>query len=63
MREQEKFKTGDIVHLNSGSTDLKIVGIHEAVDVEWLNDEGGVERKTYPVVCLTHDKVYESVEV
>jgi uncharacterized protein YodC (DUF2158 family) len=63
MRKQTELKVGDIVHLNSGSSDMKIVDIQKTADVEWLNDEGGVERATYPVVCLTRDKVYESDEL
>ena len=54
MKQQIDFTTNDIVHLNSGSPDLKVVGIDgEKVQVEWTNERGNLERMTLPAVCFT----------
>lgn len=60
MQKQTNFKLGNIVQLNSGSPNMKIVSIQdEKAIVEWLNDDGGQERETIPLVCL-HGQVSES---
>jgi uncharacterized protein YodC (DUF2158 family) len=49
---QTGLEVGKIIHLNSGSPDLKIVSVQgEEVTVEW-NSESGVEQKTFPTHCL-----------
>ena len=51
---QGKLKTGDIVHLNSGSPDLKVVGFCEAcrmVEVEWQANGTSV-RDYFPLACV-----------
>jgi len=51
---QVELLTGDIVHLNSGSPDLKVVALtDEHVEVEWrdLNTDG-TERTMFPRVCV-----------
>jgi hypothetical protein len=46
MQEQTKFKIGDIVHLNSGSPDWKIVDIlGEKAIVEWPEEIIGLMPK------------------
>lgn len=55
MQEQEKIHVGDIVHLNSGSPDLKVVALSGLdVRVEWCG-ESGLEQAVFPSVCLKSD--------
>jgi hypothetical protein len=52
MQEKTNVQISDIVHLNSGSPDLRIIEIKgENVDVEWQSDKN-MERATFPVVCV-----------
>ena len=45
----QELKVGDVVQLNSGSPDLKIVAIKDGeVSVEWQI----VERAVFPAACL-----------
>lgn len=49
---QINFVIGQIVHLNSGSPDLKIIAIQDGkVTVEWQS-ESGIQNATFPAVCL-----------
>jgi pyruvate kinase len=53
MKEQTAVRAGDIVHLNSGSPDLKVVNINgDKIQVEWVNERGNLERSTLPRICL-----------
>ena len=53
MQDQIPLRTNDIVHLNSGSPDLKIVALDgEKATVEWRDDEGVIQAMTLPNVCL-----------
>ena len=47
------MKVGDIVHLNSGSPDLEIIWLDETrVGVEWFDDEGKMQMKTFLKICV-----------
>ena len=49
----QQVQIGDMVHLNSGSPDLKVVGKHaNQLEVEWLGDSGSLERMSLPAVCF-----------
>jgi uncharacterized protein YodC (DUF2158 family) len=53
MQKKTEFKIGNIVHLKSGSPDMKIVGIQgENVAVEWRSDEGDPQQGKFLMVCL-----------
>jgi uncharacterized protein YodC (DUF2158 family) len=46
------FNIGEIVHLNSGSPDLKVVRIDaDQVEVTW-SDDSGPRRLVLPAVCF-----------
>jgi hypothetical protein len=48
-----ELQIGHIVHLNSGSPDLKIVAINgNEIEIEWTNEKGQSERTTLPRVCF-----------
>ncbi len=50
------LEIGQIVRLNSGSPDLKIIATDCSVShvaVEWLDNEGEVNRAVFPSTCLT----------
>lgn len=50
---QKVLEIGNIVHLNSGSPDLKIIGIEgENVTVEWEEEPGKIVQSVFPVVSL-----------
>jgi uncharacterized protein YodC (DUF2158 family) len=52
-RSQENVKEGDVVRLNSGGPDMKIVSIvNNLVMVEWKNGKKDVERSSFPIVCV-----------
>jgi uncharacterized protein YodC (DUF2158 family) len=52
--QSQQLQIGHIVHLNSGSPDLKVVGFKGGeVEVEWLNDQGNLDQMTAPAVCFT----------
>lgn len=52
MESRIALKVGDIVHLNSGSPDLKVVANDvNQLTVEW-QVESGLERMTLPTVCF-----------
>jgi len=52
MKEQKALHVGDMVHLNSGSPDLKVVArTGDDVRVEW-EGESGPEQAEFPSVCL-----------
>ncbi len=43
----------DIVHLNSGGPDLKVIHIEtETAEVEWINESGNSDRLVLPVSCF-----------
>jgi len=45
-----RFTPGEIVHLNSGSPDLKVIAVDgDQVTVEW---DGGKQQATFSDVCL-----------
>ena len=52
MQEEQIIDIGDIVHLKSGSPDLKVIALsgHDA-RVEW-DGESGLEQAVFPTVCL-----------
>jgi uncharacterized protein YodC (DUF2158 family) len=46
---ESQFQVGDIVHLNSGSPDLKVMAVvGDKVSVEW----GDEEKAEFPAVCV-----------
>jgi hypothetical protein len=48
-----EIKTGEIVHLNSGSPDLKVIRIEgEKATVEWQGDNGELKSSSIPLPCL-----------
>lgn len=48
-----ELANGDIVRLNSGSTDLKIVRVLAGlVTVEWNNELGQTQQHTLPSSCV-----------
>ena len=50
---QHELRTGYIVHLNSGSPDLKVVGTEgDQIEVEWVNEGGNLERMKMPETCF-----------
>lgn len=54
MPNKSGIHIGSIVHLNSGSPDLKVVAANgDLVSVEWLNERGNWERLSdRPAVCF-----------
>lgn len=49
-----EFKVGDMVKLNSGSPDLKVVELHgDRVAVEWPDRDGVLQGHVFPAACLT----------
>lgn len=46
-----RLEIGNIVHLISGSPNLRVVGFTNAI-VEWENEQGEIEQRIYPEVCL-----------
>jgi hypothetical protein len=46
------LEIGSIVHLKSGSPDLKVVKIAEEVTVEWHDDENILQQWTLPAGCF-----------
>jgi hypothetical protein len=51
---ESKPQIGEIVHLNSGSPDLKVISFCEAckiVEVEWQAN-GELKRSRFPLACL-----------
>jgi hypothetical protein len=52
--QQDELQIGYIVHLNSGSPDLKVVAIEgDEIAVEWRNETNSLERMSLPRVCFT----------
>jgi uncharacterized protein YodC (DUF2158 family) len=51
--EVKDLKVGQIVHLKSGSPDLKVVRTEGLVEVEWKNDDGGIERAVFARTSLS----------
>ena len=55
--EQQAIVVGGIVHLKSGSPDLRVIGAsEEEIEASW-NDEGETRTSTIPRVCLTPQAV------
>jgi len=55
MPEETPLQTGDIVHLNSGSPDLKVIGIVNGgrdIAVEWQDSMGNRARSQFPRACV-----------
>jgi uncharacterized protein YodC (DUF2158 family) len=53
MQTNAELHINDIVHLNSGSPDLKIVTIEGGtVKVEWRNERDNVKRAMFSRVCV-----------
>lgn len=49
-----EFSIGKIVHLKSGSPDLKIIAVHDDnVVVEWHDESGNSKQGTFPKPCLS----------
>ncbi len=56
MQNQLKLKIGDVVHLNSGSPNLRVIALRgDDVVVEW-DGELGPEQTEFPSVCLRISK-------
>lgn len=50
---ETSISVGSIVHLNSGSSCLKVVALSgHKVEVEWSNELGRLERMTLLAVCF-----------
>ena len=56
MDRQLDLNIGEIVHLKSGSPDLKVIRTQDLVEVEWLNEEGGKEQAVFPQTSLQYPK-------
>ena len=53
MQNQAEFRVGNIVHLKSGSPDLKIVAVDGGdITVEWVNEKGVNEQWKWPSLCF-----------
>ena len=51
--QQLQLQKGHIVHLNSGSPDLKVVAVEgKDITVEWFNEEDVLEQITLPEGCF-----------
>ena len=47
------MRIGDIVRLNSGSPELKVISIDSTqIEVEWVHEGGEPERMTRPTICF-----------
>jgi hypothetical protein len=55
-----KVQIGEIVHLNSGSPDLKVINVNgpEAC-VEWENEKGKMQQHTFSLASLTPQPVLQ----
>ena len=55
MSIERNLQLNDIVHLSSGSPDLKVVAVKgDRIDVEWINERGNWARLSdRPAVCFT----------
>lgn len=52
MEQQQVICVGNLVHLNSGSPDLKVIAVSsKGVEVEW-EDRDETKVATFPVACL-----------
>jgi hypothetical protein len=50
---EKQINAGDIVHLNSGSPDLKVTAIKNGdISVEWRTERGRLEKLTLPAACF-----------
>jgi uncharacterized protein YodC (DUF2158 family) len=59
---QNYFQIGQIVHLKSGSPDLRVIDIDgEDVVVSWRGDDSRLQAHAFPGVCLR--KVHTSVSL
>jgi hypothetical protein len=57
MQDQTAFSIGEIVHLNSGSPDLRVIAvIGEEIKVEWETQPGIFDTTTSPAVCFHRPK-------
>lgn len=53
-KQQSEITVGSTVRLNSGSPDLKVIGICvEGISVEWKKENGEMQTRTFPRACLT----------
>jgi uncharacterized protein YodC (DUF2158 family) len=53
-KQQLEIQIGDIVHLNSGSPDLKVISVmSERVAVQWDGGQGETRNHEFPRACLT----------
>jgi hypothetical protein len=51
-QQQQEIRPGNLVRLNSGSPDLKVIAVSEKViEVEW-NDNGETKTSTFSSACL-----------
>lgn len=49
------MQIGDIVYLNSGRPELKVVSLRgEHAIVEWLNEENVLSVEDFPIVALSY---------
>jgi len=52
VEPRKLLSVSDIVHLNSGSPDLKIIAIENGkISVEW-HTESGLEQAVFPMACV-----------
>jgi hypothetical protein len=53
MQDDTTFRMGEIVHLNSGSADLRIIAAKgEEIEVKWEVEPGIRHTLTFPIVCF-----------
>jgi hypothetical protein len=53
MLEQTELQIGELVRLNSGSPDLKVVAFDgDQVEMEWVGESGNLERMMLPKACF-----------
>jgi uncharacterized protein YodC (DUF2158 family) len=48
---------GEIVHLKSGSPDLKVIRTEGLIEVEWRNTEGNLERAVFARTSLQYPEI------
>jgi uncharacterized protein YodC (DUF2158 family) len=54
---KRKFKTGDIVFLNSGSPELTVIeALGDEVLISWVSDDGTRFSCIIPSACVTPDE-------
>lgn len=54
-QRKAKFQRGHIVHLNSGSPDLRVTRVIDepTIEAEWIDDQGKTQRDTFSQAAVT----------